>query len=182
MGTDVIIRQGTPGDAVALAELAARTFRDTFGADNRAEDMAAHVAEAYGPEQQAMELGDPSVITLLLEVGGELAGYAQVRWGGAPSTVVGQAPVELWRFYIARHWHGKGLARRLMARVDEAAAERGAQTLWLGVWERNERAKAFYRKDGFSDVGSHVFLVGADPQTDRVLVRPVRSGPPNPHG
>ena len=41
--------------------------------------------------------------------------------------------------------------------------------LWLGVWERNPRAQAFYRKSGFADVGSQVFLVGTDAQTDRVM-------------
>ena len=51
------------------------------------------------------------------------------------------------------------------------AAIRGAQTLWLGVWERNPRALAFYGKCGFVDVGEHVFLFGTDPQTDRVMAR-----------
>jgi len=60
-----------------------------------------------------------------------------------------------------------------MARVDSEAVRRGAHTLWLGVWERNERAKAYYKKSGFTDVGSHVFMVGDDAQTDRILVRPL---------
>ena len=177
MSMGVTIRHGVPSDAAGLAELAARTFRDTFGAENRPDDMAAHLAQAYGPAQQGKELEDPKVITLLLEADGQLAGYAQLRFGAAPACVVGVAPIELWRCYLAQQWHGMGLAQRLMAHVDEAAAARGALTLWLGVWERNERAKAFYRKEGFSDVGSHVFMVGADPQTDRILVRPVRPAP-----
>ncbi len=48
--------------------------------------------------------------------------------------------------------------------------EQGAKTLWLGVWERNDRAHAFYEKCGFADVGEHIFLFGTDPQTDRVMV------------
>jgi len=68
-------------------------------------------------------------------------------------------------------WHGRGIAQRLMqATIDEAAAA-GATTVWLGVWEHNARAIAFYGKHGFVDVGSHEFLVGSDPQTDRVMVR-----------
>ena len=47
---------------------------------------------------------------------------------------------------------------------------RGAKTLWLGVWEKNDRARAFYAKCGFADVGEHIFLFGTDPQTDRVMV------------
>ena len=135
--------------------------------------MAAHLAEAYGPTQQSQELADPNVTTLLLEADGQLAGYAQLRISPIPACVRGEAPIELWRFYIAEPWHGKGLAQALMNRVHGAAAARGAPTLWLGVWERNDRAKAFYRKCGFVDVGSHVFMVGADPQMDRILTRPV---------
>lgn len=81
--------------------------------------------------------------------------------------------MELWRFYLAQEWQGQGLAQTLMQRVDEEAHRTGAQTLWLGVWEHNERAKAFYRKCGFVDVGAHVFMVGTDAQTDRILVRRV---------
>ena len=58
-----------------------------------------------------------------------------------------------------------------MRTVESEAHSRGGRTLWLGVWERNERAKAFYQKNGFTDVGSHVYMVGTDAQTDRIFVR-----------
>ena len=58
----------------------------------------------------------------------------------------------------------------LMDRVKGVARERSATTLWLGVWERNDRARAFYTKCGFTDAGEHIFLFGTDPQTDRVMV------------
>jgi diamine N-acetyltransferase len=45
------------------------------------------------------------------------------------------------------------------------------RTLWLGVWEHNARAIAFYTKCGFIDVGEHAFFVGGDEQTDRVMSR-----------
>jgi diamine N-acetyltransferase len=165
------IRPGVPADAAALAELAARTFRETFAAENRPEDMALYLAQSYGPSQQGRELVDPTIATLLVEADGQLAGYAQLRSGPAPECVTGVAPLELWRFYIDQPWQGRGLAQALMQRAVLEAGQRGARTLWLGVWERNGRAQAFYRKCGFVDVGSHVFMVGTDAQTDRVLVR-----------
>ena len=171
---DLSIRHGVATDAAPLAALAARTFRETCAADTRPEDMATHLAQAYGPVQQGQELADPRITTLLVEADGQLAGYAQLRSGPVPSCVLGEAPIELWRFYLSQPWHGKGIAQTLMEHVDATAAGRGALTLWLGVWERNDRARAFYRKAGFEDVGSHLFLVGADAQTDRILVRPVR--------
>jgi GNAT superfamily N-acetyltransferase len=158
-------------DAAALAELAARTFRETFAANTPPEDMALYLANAYGTPQQRAELADPDITTLLVEADRQLAGYAQLRTGVAPKCVTGELPVELWRFYVAQSWHGCGVAQALMQSVELEAHRRGARTLWLGVWERNARAKAFYQKSGFSDAGSHVFMVGTDAQTDRILVR-----------
>jgi ribosomal protein S18 acetylase RimI-like enzyme len=171
----VTIRSGVPADAAALAELAARTFRDTFGAENRPEDLALHLTSAYGELQQGRELTDPGISTLLVQSGEALAGYAQLRRGPAPACVKGESPIEVWRFYVAKEWHGQGIAQELMRCVAAEAGRIGARSMWLGVWERNERAKAFYRKCGFVDVGTQIFMVGPDAQTDRVLVRPVAS-------
>jgi ribosomal protein S18 acetylase RimI-like enzyme len=165
----VTVRSGTRADAAALAELAATTFRDAFGADNRPEDLALHLARSYGITQQTAELSDPTITTLLAFAHGAPAGYAQLRPGRAPACVQSTYSIELWRFYVAREWHGRGLAQELMAAVVAAARGRNAATLWLGVWERNPRAQAFYKKTGFVDVGSQTFLVGTDEQTDRVM-------------
>lgn len=152
-----------------MAELAAATFRDAFGSENDAADLALHLARSYGLAQQTAELRHPAITTLLAYVDGELAGYAQLRQGLPPACVVAARPIELWRFYVARPWHGRGVAQELMAAARDAAKRRGAASLWLGVWERNPRAQAFYRKSGFVDVGSQQFLVGTDAQTDRVM-------------
>lgn len=167
----ITIRPASKSDATPLAELASRTFEETFGAGTRDEDMTLYLAESYGTSQQLREILDPDITTLLIECDENLAGYAMLRSGAAPDCVTGESPLELWRFYIASGWHGRGLAQPLMQRVELEAQRRGGQTLWLGVWEHNSRAKAFYSKCGFTDVGSHVFVVGTDPQTDRILVR-----------
>ena len=169
----VTIRHGTSADAEALAVIAAQTFSDTFASGNRPEDLALHLERAYGPSQQGRELADPAVLTLLMHVGSTLAAYTQLRRGPAPDCVAGVAPLEIWRFYVAKDWHGQGLAQALMLRVEQEAALMNADTLWLGVWELNPRAIAFYDKVGFVDVGSHIFVVGGDAQTDRIMVRPV---------
>jgi ribosomal protein S18 acetylase RimI-like enzyme len=75
------------------------------------------------------------------------------------------------RFYVDPIRHGHGIAQTLMDAVLTTARADAAHTIWLGVWERNPRAIAFYRKCGFEDVGSHPFLVGTDLQTDRVMTR-----------
>ena len=174
----VRIRPAVLADADALSHLGASTFRETFRADNTPEDMDRYVAEAFSPEQQAAEIADPSGTVLVAEHSDdsgatELVGYAHVVTGSVPAAILGPAPLELKRLYVARAWHGRSVAQALMDAAIAAARARGAQTLWLGVWERNARAARFYAKYGFTRVGEHTFMLGSDSQTDWLLSRPL---------
>jgi ribosomal protein S18 acetylase RimI-like enzyme len=171
------IRLARPTDAVALSELAIRTFRDTFAAENTAEDMAMYLAKSYSVAQTERELDDPGMATLVAEAANELIAFAQLRLDSAPPDVAADAPVEIWRFYVDRPWHGQGVAAALMAQVDAHAMAQGAKSIWLGVWERNARGIAFYRKAGFTDVGAQEFVLGTDVQRDRVMLRRVYREP-----
>src|SRR5262249_40194536 len=145
-----------------------------FGPDNAAEDMDAYCAGAYSVEKMASELVDPDREVLLAMRAGEIVGYAQLRAGPAPECVGGPEPIEpieIVRFYIDGRWHGRGLAAALMAQTLAAAERRGASTVYLAVWERNDKAIAFYRKHGFVKVGAKPFVLGRDVQTDEVMVR-----------
>jgi len=170
---DFSIRRATEADTAALTEFGARTFRESFGKDNTAEDMEKHLSSAWRPDLQRGEILDPSIDTLIAESEGEIAGFAMVREKHSPPGVTVRKPVELWRFYVDKPWQGRGLARALMTAVEDSARARGGRELWLGVWERNERAQAFYRKCGFEKVGQQIFVVGSDPQTDHVMLRPL---------
>ena len=169
------IRQAVPSDASALAVLAERTFRDTFEAMNSADDMAMHCSLTYGAAQQLAEISYPAMHTLVCEEAAQLIAYAQIRWDHAPACVVGERPGEIQRLYLDRPWHGKGIAQQLMAACLQELEAHACDVVWLGVWERNWRAQAFYRKFGFTEVGDHVFMLGSDAQRDLILVRPLHS-------
>ena len=167
----MLIRPAVIADARGLAELAARTFTQAFGTDNRPEDLAAHLEEFYGETQQQREIGDPTFRTLLALDGETPVGFAQLRHEAPPPCVVpADGFVELYRFYLDRSVHGTGTAQRLMAEAKAVARDMGARNVWLGVWEKNPRAIAFYSKCGFVDRGFKIFEVGADKQRDRVMV------------
>jgi ribosomal protein S18 acetylase RimI-like enzyme len=161
----ITVRRAIATDAAALAELGERTFRDAFASGNTAENLEAYLSATYGPDQQRREIEDPDGVTLLVDIGGELVAFAQLR--RARTT---HGDVEIARFYVDAKHHGAGLAQLLMRACVQAARELGGSVLWLGVWEHNPRAIAFYVKCGFRDVGSHPFLVGSDLQTDRLMV------------
>jgi diamine N-acetyltransferase len=164
------LRPARPQDAAPLARLAERTFRETFAASNSAENMRVHCARNYGAALQAAEIADPGRTTIVADADGALVGYAQLRWNATPC-VDAARPAEVQRIYVDRPWQGRGVARALMDAMLARARDEGADRVWLGVWEHNPRARAFYRKCGFVDVGDHVFLLGAETQRDLVMAR-----------
>jgi GNAT superfamily N-acetyltransferase len=168
------LHDATEEQAGQFAQFGARTFYEAFSADNTPEDMRQHLESAWSPEKQLAEIRNPDIDTLILaDDGGRWLGFSQLRAGSTSEGVPRDGSIELWRFYVDRPWHGKGVAYELMAGAKQRARRRGARSMWLGVWERNVRAQAFYAKHGFRPVGAQVFVVGSDPQTDVVMLCPL---------
>jgi len=172
------IRIATPADGEQLAALAERTFRDTFAADNASDDMEAYVRESLSQARVRAELLDDANTFLLAFVdgAGEPVGYAKIRPGTTDPSVKGPHPVELERLYVDRSAIGRGVGAALMRATLDEARLAGHRTLWLGVWERNARAIAFYVRWGFETVGDHVFRLGSDVQRDLIMARSVPGG------
>jgi len=164
-------RRAAPADAAVVAAIAERTFRATFADQNTIEDLDALCASAYGETIQRIELEDHSRETWLLESSAGAVGYFMLRTATAPSDISGRAPIEIQRFYLDHAEHGRGAGQQMMVFALERCIAMSGDVAWLGVWERNPRAIAFYRKQGFAVVGSHIFVVGADRQTDLLLQR-----------
>ena len=167
------VRRATIDDVDALSAFGRRVFGQTFAPENTPEDLQAYLDGAYVEGVSGRDR-DTGIDTLLLEERGELIAFAQLRDGSTGNGVTGQRPLELWRFYVDFAWHGRGVAQTLLTSVEEAARARGADTLWLGVWERNVRAQAFYRKQGASPSSDRrYFLLGSDPQRDLIMAKTI---------
>lgn len=163
------IRYGTIADAALLSELGAKTFYDTFAPDNTPENMGAHLKRSFSPEIQFHELSQPDIIFLIAETENRAIGYAQLMLNNSEESIQGSTPLEIRRIYAAQEYLGKGVGSELMRAAISEARRRGCDCLWLGVWEKNQRAIAFYKKWGFQAVGHHIFSVGDDPQNDFVM-------------
>jgi ribosomal protein S18 acetylase RimI-like enzyme len=160
------IRYANEHDSALLAELGRQTFYDAFIEHNTPEDMAKYLSEHYSAEIQMSEIKDPSTIFLIAEVNDLPVGYAKLKGESNGNGVSGTNPIELQRIYSVQEYIGKGVGGELMKQSIKEAKERGFDCLWLGVWEKNERAIKFYEKWGFKQVGNHVFILGEDAQKD----------------
>lgn len=165
------IRKANASDTYLLAELGARTFADSFAADNTPEDMADYLALSFSPEKQAAEMAEPGTLFLIAEEGGQPVGYTRLREGNVPDCVSGAHPIEIVRIYSVKEMIGRGVGKALMSDCLEEARSRGCDVIWLDVWEKNPRAIAFYQKWGFEKVGEQGFQLGDDLQTDWIMAR-----------
>jgi diamine N-acetyltransferase len=173
--TPINIRQAGPQDAKLLSDLAYKTFWDAFAhhPKNAPDDLAHYMRQAFNVEQIEVELDDRRNLFLIAEIEGEAAGYAKLTFGTIEPGVAAERPVELGRLYSHQRYLGEGVGQRLMDECFTLAREKGCDAMWLGVWEFNPRAQRFYEKNGFRLVGSHVFQLGADPQTDLLMQKQI---------
>lgn len=166
----ISVRTASAADAALLATLGRRLFEETFAQHNTAEDMTAYLAAAFGEVQQRAELAEPGSTWWIAEdAEGRAAGYVRLRLGATHPAVRAQRPAELSRLYADRRHHGRGVGATLLQRCIAEARAQGADVLWLGVWEHNARAVAFYEKHGFRTVGEQEFVLGRDVQRDLVM-------------
>ncbi len=164
------IRHAVAADAAVLTPLMAEWFLAAYGHASDAVNTGIFVAANFESGKQAAEIANPDIVTLIAEMDGEIAGYAQVRFATpAPECVTEDAACELGRFYFAPAHHGRGSAALLMDAVRAEARARGRRWLWLMAWQEAPQAIRFYEKQGFAKAGTAVFMVGEDRKADWVM-------------
>ena len=171
----MVIRYGNTHDAAMLAEFGSKAFHDSFAKDNTEENIRLYLKQTYSPQIQLGELTNPEVVFLIAEIEDETVGYVKINLTNKDDSVKGIKTIEIERIYAAKEHIGEGVGKSLMQASIQEAKRRGCDSLWLGVWEKNPRAIEFYKKWGFVEVGTHVFMLGDDPQRDYIMELMVES-------
>lgn len=165
--TTIRLRIAGVEDAEVVTDLARRTFFESFAAHNTEENMRIYMDEQFTRDMQMAEVGAPGRTFILAYAGDEPAGYASLReTAERPRGLEGEKAIEIVQIYAEKRMIGGGVGPALMQACIDLARARGYDWIWLGVWEHNPRAQAFYVKWGFERFGEHLFIVGLDAQTD----------------
>lgn len=165
----IIIRLATIANAELIAEISRQTFFDTFASFNTKENMDKFMNEQFSKESLMAEVGDAGNIFLIAYLDEEPVGYTLMRESNSPKELGSADTIEIVRIYNEQKAIGKGVGKSLMLRCIEIAKERNKDIIWLGVWEHNDNAVSFYKKFGYEQFGTHIFMLGDDPQTDLLL-------------
>lgn len=166
---EIILREAVKADAELIADISRQTFYETFAADNKKEDMDKFFNEQFTRGKLMMEVGRPGLTFYLAYVGNEVAGYLKLREPFPNSKTL--PSVEIARIYALKKFIGHGVGKALMQKSIEFARQKNKKRIWLGVWEKNDRAIKFYQQWGFEKFSEHNFLLGNDLQTDWLMVK-----------
>ena len=164
----VSIRPLEAGELRSLQKLSVETFVDTFIDSNTADDLASCIDSLYNAEKLARELAAKHSYFYFVEVDDQIAGYLKLNTRYEQTEGQRDDSLEIERLYILPRFKGLHLGSKLMKFALDLAKEKGKKRVWLGVWEHNEPAKAFYSRWGFKRFSQHTFQVGSDPQTDEL--------------
>lgn len=165
------IKKCTMEDIRILQEISIETFDETFKEQNSAENMKAYLEKAFNLNKLKEELSNDFSQFLLLFFNNELAGYLKVNLNDAQTEKMGDHSLEVERIYIKSKFQKHGLGKYLLNLAIEMANEHKKREIWLGVWEKNENAIAFYKKVGFVQTGTHSFYMGDEEQIDLIMTK-----------
>ena len=163
----IAFRDAVPNDSATLADLGARSFTETFGHLYSAENLAAFLVN-HSEDNWRRQLGDPAFAVRIGETDGQAVAYAKLGPPSLPFEPRG-APIELRQIYVLKQWQGQGAAAELMDWVLAEARRRGADELYLSVFTDNHRARRFYARYGFEEIGPYAFMVGTHADEDIVM-------------
>jgi GNAT superfamily N-acetyltransferase len=159
----------TKGFAPALGLMAREAFSDAFAHMYDPVPFKQFLEEAYGPAgKMERDFSDPSIRWRVAAIDDQPIGYAKLSPLVAPAPAPQPGAMELQQIYVLRPWHGRGVAEELMNWAIDTARAEGAPEIYLTVFENNIRAKRFYARHDFSDVGHCTFKLGDRVDYDRV--------------
>jgi diamine N-acetyltransferase len=162
--------QATVEDIAALQELAATTFYDTYHALNPPGIVEAYIKTNFTEAAILEELQTPKTVFFILWIENQATGYIKLRYNTEVSEQLGTSEhLELERIYVRKEYQGQSFGKFLLQQAQTYSVSQNCTVLWLGVWSRNEKALAFYQRQGFERFGSHIFWMDDDAQEDFLM-------------
>ena len=165
------IKRVTINDLDQLQIIGRQTFSETFSAWNTEENMTKYLDEGFSVEKLTAELNDKNSEFYFAALDHNVIGYLKLNYGQSQTELQDTKSVEIERIYVVRDFHGKSVGKQLYDQAIQISKQKDADYVWLGVWEKNQRAINFYTKNGFVEFDKHIFKLGNDEQTDIMMKR-----------
>lgn len=152
-----------------LVEISKATFIAAFKDQNNPDDFDRYISQAFSRQRLYTELMNPESVFYFVFGKGELVGYFKLNTNDAQTDIKLPESMELERIYVLHNFQGNGLGEMIVEKAKKMAKDLKKSFLWLGVWEKNQRAIQFYERQDFYQFGTHPYYIGDDKQTDWLM-------------
>jgi len=169
---NITIKLATLTDAEEIALFSRKSFYESFADQNTEENMEKFMLQ-FSVNSLVEEVKNPDNIFITALKNDVIIGYVKLSKSEKPVELANEKAIEISRIYINKTMTGQGIGNKLMKYGLDLIKDLKANIAWLGVWENNKNAIAFYEKWGFERFGEHIFMLGDDPQTDWLLKKEI---------
>lgn len=142
-----------------LAEISSKSFRESHGMSASKEDIDTYVLNTYSEEKYYEELSNQANVYHIVYRNDQVAGYSKIIFNTTNLYVDEPNITKLDRIYILEKYHGQNLGAELLKYNIRLSIVNQQKGMWLAVWTENHRAINFYKKVGFSKIGSYSFKI-----------------------
>jgi len=166
---NIEIKKATLTEIDQLKQIGRQTFYETFASGNTEENMQKYLDEGFSVDKLTTELSDKNAEFYFATYDKKVIGYLKLNFGQSQTELKDDKALEIERIYVLKEFHGKAVGQALYEKAIQIASQTKSDYVWLGVWEKNQRAINFYKKNGFVEFDKHIFKLGEDKQTDIMM-------------
>lgn len=166
---EIILTKITILDLDKLQTIGKEIFEEAFSKNNSRENMEIYLKKSFSKEKLSHELLDENSEFYFAKLNNEAIGYLKVNFGISQTELQDNKALEIERIYVFKEFYGKNIGQKLFEKAIAIAQQKNLEYVWLGVWEKNDRALSFYQKNGFQEFDKHTFFLGNEKQTDIMM-------------
>lgn len=156
-------------DIDQLRHIAIKTFKQSYEHLNTQSNFKWYVDKAFATEKLIAEIQNEESFYYFISLADDIVGYLKLNIGKSQTETHGDEYLEIERIYLDEGSQGKGLGKRMIKHAMDKAIALNKTKVWLGVWDHNPKAIAFYERNGFERKGSHIFKFGDQDQIDIIM-------------
>lgn len=166
---EISLTKATIADLDELTRFGRQTFYESFAWGNTDENMQQYLDANFTQEKLLQEFNNPETVFYVVKYADLLIGYVKINFGDAQTDLKDKKGLELERIYVSKEYQGRQVGQMLVDKTIQSAEDNHLDYVWLGVWEENHKAIKFYERNGFKQFDTHIFKLGDDEQTDKLM-------------
>lgn len=147
---NISIRKATQADSATIALLARITFREAFGTIWTDETVLKnYLAATFSVSKIQSSIQKTNNVFWIAFIDDLPVAYAKVKKYCPYESLSDPKPAQLQKIYVLNDFIGNKIGEKMLSELVAEIEGNKIKTLWLAVWDGNDKAIRFYERHGF---------------------------------